>query len=44
MTLIVRRVGERVTVELGAVGRCEVGTGEVVGAFGCGRIVRVVWL
>lgn len=45
MTLVVRRVGgTRSYRRLGKAGPCVVGLCEVVGAFGTGPVVRVVWL
>jgi hypothetical protein len=45
MTIIVRRIGDRKHYrKLGKAGECMVGLAELVGAFGSGKIVRVVWL
>lgn len=45
MTLVVRRVGPtRSYRKLGKAGPCVVGLAEVVGVFGVGNIVRIVWL
>lgn len=44
MTLIMRRVSPAVALDLGAVGLVRVGLAELVGCWGRGPIVRVVWL
>jgi hypothetical protein len=44
VTLILRRVDSPVWVRLRAAGRCRVSLCEILGAFGSGPVVRVVFL
>lgn len=44
MTLVLRVIEPAVPIDLGAAGVCRVGLAELVGAFGAGPIVRVVFL
>lgn len=44
MTLILRRVGAALLTDLGAAGVCRVGLCEIVGSFGTGPALRVVFL
>lgn len=44
MTLIVRRIDAPVTRRLGRCGVCRVGLCEIVGMFGRGPLLRVVFL
>lgn len=44
MTLILRRIDAPAWRKLGTAGVCRVGLAEVVGCWGCGPLVRVVFL
>ena len=44
MTIILRVTEPPTAADLGAAGVCRVGLAEIVGCWGCGRIVRVVFL
>lgn len=44
MTLILRVVSAPTPLDLGPAGLCRVGLADVVGAWGSGRVVRVMYL